>query len=334
MSKSRRLLEILLTLQTRRRFTAAELAAELGVSRRTALRYLHQLSEAGVPLASRPGPDGGYLVVRDGTLPPLSFTIDQAVSLFFSYQSLRNYGTLPFDAQVESALQKLYQHLPVEAKRRVDRMTERLEFAALHTDVATPHLAALLDAAIDQKVLAILYQGADGVTRREIQPIGVYAQNGLWYCPAYCFTRQAIRIFRIDRVQQVEAGGARQAPDDGIAALTLKDYRERIRQDASTMHLEVVLSPEGVRQMGQPGRIEPDGAGGGILRMEIETGDLIYFARLFLGMGQDACVLAPGAMLEEIRRLVEVQCSVYGLPRSQRSPEGAHRSTLIDSLAQ
>ena len=88
MSKSRRLLEALDLVRRRKSITAPELARDLGVSRRTALRYLQELSELGIPLASGPGPHGGYTLIRDNTLPPVTFSVDEAVALFFAYRSL------------------------------------------------------------------------------------------------------------------------------------------------------------------------------------------------------------------------------------------------------
>jgi predicted DNA-binding transcriptional regulator YafY len=54
-SRSARLLELLVRVQTKPRFTAQELAEEFGVSRRTMLRDLHALSGIGVPLRSTRG---------------------------------------------------------------------------------------------------------------------------------------------------------------------------------------------------------------------------------------------------------------------------------------
>lgn len=54
-----RLLELVVRVQTKPRFTAAELAEEFEVSRRTILRDLRKLSKMGVPLRSTPGPGGG-----------------------------------------------------------------------------------------------------------------------------------------------------------------------------------------------------------------------------------------------------------------------------------
>ena len=55
-----RLVTILRLLQTRGRMTAAELAAELEVSRRTVLRDIEALSGAGVPVYAVRGAQGGF----------------------------------------------------------------------------------------------------------------------------------------------------------------------------------------------------------------------------------------------------------------------------------
>src|SRR5215217_2345668 len=55
LSRTARLLELLIRVQTKPRFTAAELAEEFGVSRRTMLRALSALSAMGVPLRSTTG---------------------------------------------------------------------------------------------------------------------------------------------------------------------------------------------------------------------------------------------------------------------------------------
>ena len=60
MSKTKRLIELMMTVNAKRKFTARELAEEFNVSYRTILRDLDELSELGVPLYSEVGADGGY----------------------------------------------------------------------------------------------------------------------------------------------------------------------------------------------------------------------------------------------------------------------------------
>ena len=58
--RASRLLLMLLLLQNRGRMTAAELATELDVSRRTVLRDIEALGEAGLPVLVHRGSRGGF----------------------------------------------------------------------------------------------------------------------------------------------------------------------------------------------------------------------------------------------------------------------------------
>lgn len=57
--RASRLLQLLLLLQNRGRMTAAQLSAELEVTRRTVLRDVDALAEAGLPVVVHRGPRGG-----------------------------------------------------------------------------------------------------------------------------------------------------------------------------------------------------------------------------------------------------------------------------------
>ena len=103
MSKSKRLMELMMTVNRKRRFKVKELADEFGVSTRTILRDLQELSELGVPLYSEVGPHGGYQVVRERVLPPIAFTEEEAAAMFFAVHALRHYSSLPFESESSAA---------------------------------------------------------------------------------------------------------------------------------------------------------------------------------------------------------------------------------------
>lgn len=84
-SKTERLLELLVTLRARGRFTVQEMAEEFGVSRRTMLRDLQALSALGVPLTATPGPGGGYLLAYPHGAVSLLFSVEEAIGLVLSY---------------------------------------------------------------------------------------------------------------------------------------------------------------------------------------------------------------------------------------------------------
>ncbi|MFC4598261.1 HTH domain-containing protein [Cohnella hongkongensis] len=71
MTKTKRLIDLMMVVYEKRRFTAEQLAEEFGVSYRTMLRYLQELSGMGVPLYSEPGRHGGYSLLNRSKASPI-----------------------------------------------------------------------------------------------------------------------------------------------------------------------------------------------------------------------------------------------------------------------
>lgn len=150
MSKSQRLIELMMTVNTKRKFTARELAEEFGVSYRTILRDLDELSAIGVPLYSKVGADGGYYVLNERMLPPVFLKESEAVALYFAFQSLQFLGSLPFKTETGYVLKKLYHYLPEDAKMRIDSMKDRIVFWNPNRMQSADYLEIILNAAVNQ----------------------------------------------------------------------------------------------------------------------------------------------------------------------------------------
>ncbi|RUS45659.1 YafY family protein [Cohnella sp. AR92] len=316
MPKSKRLMELMMTVNRKRRFKVQELADEFGVSKRTILRDLQELSELGVPLYSEPGPHGGYQVVRERVLPPIAFTEGEAVSIFFAVDALRHYVSLPFESESASALSKFYLHMPGDVRDRIDAMKNRVDIVTPRRKREAPYLAALLDAAIQGRVLRIDYESRgenkEDASSRLIQPIGIYANNGLWYCPAYCFLREGVRVFRCDRIRSAELDEYGQPRKDleGRHLGNRKEYEPGFpisrENGTGSLRLRVRLTREGVRRCElEPWLTDclsllPDGEG--TLEGLIPADDLPFYARFFSGLGREAQAEEPAELLEEIRK--------------------------------
>ena len=74
-----RLVAVLMLLQTRGRVTAAEVAAELEISERTARRDLDALGMAGIPVYSTQGRNGGWQLAGGGRTDLSGLTAAEAV---------------------------------------------------------------------------------------------------------------------------------------------------------------------------------------------------------------------------------------------------------------
>src|SRR3954454_13194036 len=175
-SRAARLLELLIRVQTRSCFTAAELAEEFGVSRRTMFRDLRVLSEMGVPLRSTPGPGGGYSLPRGGRRLSPSLTVDEALALIVSYEALMRYPVSPFSSQSLSAVTKLRAALPPDVVGELDRLRRHVAVVEPVREYEAPLLGELLEAALDGEHLKVTYDSIrSGATERVVYPFGLYA---------------------------------------------------------------------------------------------------------------------------------------------------------------
>jgi predicted DNA-binding transcriptional regulator YafY len=307
MSRTARLLELLITLQSRPVFTVAELAEEFGVSRRTMLRDLHALSEMGVPLAATPGPGGGFRLITGRRLLPLSLSVDEAVGLVLSYEAFLQYAQSPFAAQSLSAITKLRQAMPADVVRELDRLRAVVAVDEPPRAYQAPFLGELLQAALDGVHLDITYDSATGVSTRRIFPYGLYAGQGFWYCACHDYRRgehvglRADRVLSLTRVEGLPPPGT----------LTLREWLAGYRRGAIRMlPLRARLSRRAARSFDLVSvfsEVAVDADGRGVLETEIPAAELDWFANRFLPLGNEVEILSPPelvTMLEEKARVL------------------------------
>ena len=179
MSRTARLLELMVRVQAKPRFTAAELAEEFEVSRRTILRDLQTLLGLGVPLHSTPGPGGGYSLPRGGRRLTPSLTVDEALGLLLSYEALLRYPVHPFSSEGISAATKLRAALPKDVVGELDRLRRYVAVVEPVREYEAPLLGDLLQAALDGAHLEVVYDSIrSGASERVIFPFGLYASQG------------------------------------------------------------------------------------------------------------------------------------------------------------
>lgn len=314
MSKSKRLIELMMTVNRKRKFTVKELAVEFEVSTRTILRDLQELSELGVPLYSEVGPHGGYQVLKERILPPIAFTEEEAVAIFFASHALRHYLYLPFEPESSSALSKFYYYMPGDVRDRIDQMKNRVDFFTPARQMKSPYLSILLEGAIHQKVLVIEYESREGRSSRQIQPIGIYASNGLWYCSAYCFLRAELRLFRCDRIHSaVEDTSDLEALD--LRHVNLGNSDEVFQTQETYVNLYVELSREGLQRCESELwplpklNIREDGTGW--IDGDIREVDLSFYSKFFMGLGNEATVKEPVELIDRMKKILTEVMAKY-----------------------
>ncbi|QHT62532.1 YafY family transcriptional regulator [Paenibacillus lycopersici] len=315
MLKAKRIMELMMTVNRKRKFTVKELAQEFGVSTRTIIRDLQELSELGVPLYSEVGPHGGYQVLKESILPPIAFTEEEAAAIFFASHALRHFSSLPFESEASSALNKFYLHMSGSIRDRIDQMKNRFDFVTPTRQLGSPHLTVLLEGAISQKIIVIDYESREGQSCRRIQPIGIYASNGLWYCPSYCFLRNGFRVFRCDRIHSAAHDASGLAPLDlrHVHLGNWKSHTPAIQESSIRLHVE--LSREGVQrceaELWSAGKLHARNDGTGWLAGNFPQRELAYFAKYFIGLGREAVVTSPRELVLEMKRMLSELMTQY-----------------------
>lgn len=314
MSKAERLIEMMITINAKKDFTVGELANEFSVSRRTILRDLQELEQAGFPLYSEVGAAGGYHVLKERILPPIAFSEGEAKAIFFACQALQFYRDLPFEEETISVLKKFLNCLPLDVQNSITQIQNRVLFWTPDRHCDSPLLKEMLRIAINRQAVTIRYSSTYSESTRTIVPIGLYAMNGLWYCPAYCMAVNQIRVFRVDRIKEIVEEKPCLKRKYPIPA-SIQEYLEKteIKKD---YHMRIELTDIGVKRceseclLASGLQIFP--TGGGIVDMEIDYAALEWVADYMLPFGNNATVLEPveliGLMRQKIYELHQHYC--------------------------
>lgn len=203
-------------LQNKPGIGAAELARRLQVTERAARRTIATLREVGIPVESTPGRHGGYRLGRAMHLPLLMFTATEALGLVMAVLD-GHHAADRADEPVGSAVGKLIAALPATVSEQAAQLRAHAQSApdrfAAHPD---PQVVAALVAAVSaQRSVEIGYRSKRSEWSETVEPWGVVVRHGRWYLLCHSQRAEALRTYRVDRVQSVgEQAGAFTPPAD------------------------------------------------------------------------------------------------------------------------
>lgn len=181
--------------------TAEQLATTFEISVRTVKRDISALQQGGFPVWARTGRLGGYVVDAAATLPPVNFTAAEASALAAAVAAHRGQ---PYDRQARAAMVKVLAVMDPQARRHTDGLTERIWIDQSDVDTAGPRLRDAIECALqERRVLSLHYlDGAGTRTTRRVDPQLLAFTAGHWFLVARCHRREAVRWFRLDRVER------------------------------------------------------------------------------------------------------------------------------------
>lgn len=202
-----RLISILLTIERSGKIKAKDLAKQLETSIRTIYRDIDLLNEAGIPLVTTPGPDGGIQFINGYNVKIENLAQEELTQLYLS-----SYGVIPQmnsegGLNLNNALLKLQQKLPNEFHPEIDVIQKRFYFDdTTWWNEYKPiiEMDLLIKSILDTFKLKIHYLKMNGQQSiRTIHPYGLVIKRMEWYLIGYCEVSKGIRVFKCERFTEV-----------------------------------------------------------------------------------------------------------------------------------
>jgi len=324
-----RLLSLIMLLQSRPSWKAAELAAELNVSERTVHRYIVMLEEMGIPIYSERGPYGGFSLVRGYRLPPLIFTAEEATVLYMGANLVREVWGQTYSDAVTAVTAKLDNVLPDDLRDEVARARQSLVVGELTGRDYRPWGATihtLRQCIGERRCVRLLHQplGQQEITDRVIEPYALAFQWGLWYLVGFCRLRQDMRTFRVDRIKQAESLEERfSMPRD----FDVREYMMRTMRSEWTytvvVHLEASVASNVRDRHGHWMTIVTHDNGS--ITAQFSAASLDWATGWVLSHGPAAKVLEPEELITRVRAAAEGALLRYGAEKRQVKPSSIER---------
>ncbi|MFE2538183.1 helix-turn-helix transcriptional regulator [Streptomyces sp. NPDC059371] len=304
-----RLLQLLSLLQTPREWPGGELSERLGVSRRTVRRDIDRLRELGYPVQATKGADGGYRLVAGTAMPPLVLDDEEAVAIAVGLRAGAGHAVAGVDEASVRALAKLEQVLPSRLRRRVSMLQAATTplTSGDGASIAPETLTVMASAIAGRERLRFAYRSGDGTpSRRLTEPYRLVSTGRRWYLVAYDLDRDDWRTFRVDRVSDPFATGARFTPRElptGNAAEFLRQSMYR-RQETYTYDVTFAASAEFVAArvpawVGAPEPIDERSC-----RLRASSSDSVEWLAVRIAMVDcDFTVREPRELVDYVREL-------------------------------
>lgn len=195
------MIRILMTLLTKRKITAQEIADRYDISVRSVYRYVEELSVSGIPVDVKRGRYGGITVPDTFKLPAGYFTREEYAS---AINALNAWATQMGDKEALSAAEKLVRQQKID-KREMAVCGNVIVDGGAWGDMGkfSEKMKTCEKAVNDSLALEIDYLSRGGEhSRRIIDPHVLILKQNVWYVYAFCHTKQEFRTFKIARIKK------------------------------------------------------------------------------------------------------------------------------------
>ncbi|PTW60961.1 putative DNA-binding transcriptional regulator YafY [Breoghania corrubedonensis] len=324
MNPIERALGILLMLTGGKLVSAIALAERFEVTPRTIYRDIDRLLALGIPVEAERGAEGGYRLASGFIQPPVALSRNETAALLIALALVRGLRATPLSNDLETAERKLVAALPRSVHDLLANAERIIGIEPMPGDIfhhgTTSAPADDWQAALDRFMEGLLlsrrvrfdhHNPARDVARaHEVEPQGILFDRNHWYLAGRSLEAGALRLYRADRVRNVEVSGMRFRPDpdftvhDLVGGQWLSQAMRRWEREDQRMS-RIAVTAEQARKLRQDwyyrhATFTP--AGDGRIVISIPNTDRDVICPLVRWLGPGAELLAPEDLRGDLAR--------------------------------
>ncbi len=243
-----------------------------------------------------------------GMVRPLRLTTDEAVALVVALRTLKETPGLAEGEAVTTALAKV----SAVAGHGVGTVTP----VAVSLEAGEAALAVVRDALERRRALHLHYYvpSRDERTERTVDPMKLHLVDGHTYLEAWCRRVEGVRLFRLDRVDDVEVLDEPAAPPPQAHERNVEHGVYQPEPGSPAVRLRLARTARWVADYYPVESATPVDDPPGGLAVTLRTADLAWARRFVASLGGTALVDEPAELAAQVAADARAALARYGVP--------------------
>lgn len=207
-NRSYRIIEMIILLASKhKKWRVKELAEHFSVTTRTIYRDFEVMDEMRIPIY-QDEPSHTYSILEDFYFKAPDMTSKEVMVLLLVGQAFRK-EIFPYKESLNTAIAKIINSLPPSVKKVIDNPETQMVYqhgAFVDLNEYKEIISELNQAINNCNSVRITYYSLsrDETSDRIIDPYKIAHKNGACYLIGHCHNRDDVRIFRVDRIRNIQ----------------------------------------------------------------------------------------------------------------------------------
>ncbi len=246
-----------------------------------------------------------------GMSRPLRLTTHEAVALIVALRTLAATPGLIEAEAVSRALAKIEEAAGAQAQAAA-----AVSVAVDGQDARLVVLRRALNAGLAVQV-TYYSAGRDARTERVVDPMRLLLVDGHWYLEAWCRSAEGVRMFRLDRIEELSALDEPSRPPPDVAPRDISGGLFLPTPDDVEVRIRLLPWARWVADYYPCQSVVEDGDG---LLVTLRSSETTWVRRLVAGLGGAAQVLDPPELADQIAQDARMALAAYDTPAATRLP--------------